>query len=39
VQWNDISKGMGKETPAYDDELQMRAFWSNWNKHVFQASV
>jgi p-cumate 2,3-dioxygenase alpha subunit len=39
AQWNDISKGMGKETPAYDDELQMRAFWSNWNKHVFAASV
>ena len=39
VQWNDISKGMGKQTPSYDDELQMRAFWSNWNKHVFQTSV
>lgn len=39
AQWNDISKGMGKETPAYDDELQMRAFWSNWNKHVFAASA
>jgi p-cumate 2,3-dioxygenase subunit alpha len=37
AQWNDISKGMGKETPSYDDELQMRAFWSNWNKHVFEA--
>jgi len=30
---------MGKQTPAYDDELQMRAFWSSWNQHVFQASV
>ena len=39
AQWNDISKGMGKQTPAYDDELQMRAFWSSWNQHVFQASV
>ncbi len=39
AQWNDISKGMGKETPAYDDELQMRAFWSNWNRHVFAASA
>ena len=37
VRWNDISKGMGKETPSYDDELQMRAFWSNWNRHVFEA--
>ncbi len=36
AQWNDISKGMGKPIPDYDDELQMRAFWSNWNKCVFQ---
>ena len=36
AQWNDISKGMGKENPSYDDELQMRAFWSNWNEHVFR---
>jgi len=36
AQWNDISKGMGKPVPDYDDELQMRAFWSNWNKRVFQ---
>jgi p-cumate 2,3-dioxygenase alpha subunit len=36
AQWNDISKGMGKERPSYDDELQMRAFWSRWNDHVFR---
>ena len=36
AQWNDISKGMGKEDPSYDDEAQMRAFWSNWNEHIFQ---
>ena len=24
AQWNDISKGMGKANPSYDDELQMR---------------
>jgi p-cumate 2,3-dioxygenase alpha subunit len=36
AQWNDISKGMGKESPSYDDEAQMRAFWSNWNERVFQ---
>ena len=39
VQWNDISKGMGKATPSYDDELQMRAFWSNWNRHVFETTI
>jgi p-cumate 2,3-dioxygenase alpha subunit len=27
---------MGKENPSYDDELQMRAFWSNWNEHIFR---
>lgn len=36
AQWNDISKGMGKESPSYDDESQMRAFWSSWNERVFQ---
>ncbi len=36
AQWNDISKGMGKESPSYDDEAQMRAFWSNWNERVFR---
>jgi p-cumate 2,3-dioxygenase subunit alpha len=29
--WNDISKGMAKEVPSYDDETQMRAFWTQWN--------
>jgi len=32
--WNDISKGMTKEQPAYDDELQMRAFWRHWHESV-----
>ena len=32
--WSDISKGMGKEVPSYDDEAQMRAFWSSWNERV-----
>jgi p-cumate 2,3-dioxygenase alpha subunit len=36
ARWNDISKGMGKENPSYDDELQMRAFWSQWNERVFR---
>ncbi|MCD9027979.1 aromatic ring-hydroxylating dioxygenase subunit alpha [Luteimonas sp. BDR2-5] len=34
VPWSDISKGMGKAMPNYDDELQMRAFWSQWNARV-----
>lgn len=32
--WNDISKGMGRETPSFDDEAQMRAFWSRWNEYI-----
>ena len=27
---SDISKGMKKEKVNYDDELQMRAFWTQW---------
>jgi p-cumate 2,3-dioxygenase alpha subunit len=34
ARWNDISKGMGKEVPSYDDESQMRAFWTEWNRRV-----
>jgi p-cumate 2,3-dioxygenase alpha subunit len=36
--WNDISKGMGREAPAYDDEVQMRAFWTQWHKMLQQAA-
>jgi p-cumate 2,3-dioxygenase subunit alpha len=39
AKWSDISKGMGKDNPAYDDELQMRAFWTEWNRRVFAADV
>ncbi len=31
VAWNDISKGMVREAPSTNDELQMRAFWRQWN--------
>lgn len=34
VPYSDISKGMGKEHPNYDDELQMRAFWTRWNQQI-----
>lgn len=33
AEWNDISKGMGLD-PRYDDEIQMRAFWMEWNRRV-----
>jgi p-cumate 2,3-dioxygenase alpha subunit len=29
VEWNDLSKGMDR-APKPDDELQMRAFWRQW---------
>lgn len=31
VSWNDISKGMQRDQSATNDELQMRAFWRQWN--------
>jgi len=37
--WNDISKGMAKERPAMDDEVQMRAFWTEWNARLARATV
>ncbi|MEO8722116.1 MAG: SRPBCC family protein [Sphingobium sp.] len=32
--WNDISRGMLRETPRGDDEAQMRAFWREWNRRM-----
>ena len=34
VEWNDISKGMNKEQCHVDDELQMRAFWREYNRRM-----
>jgi p-cumate 2,3-dioxygenase alpha subunit len=34
VPWSDISKGMGKAQASYDDELQMRAFWTRWQQYI-----
>ena len=31
VAWSDISRGMKREGPLIDDELQMRAFWRQWH--------
>jgi len=35
--WNDISKGMGMDA-SYDDEVQMRSFWKEWNRRVTQTA-
>lgn len=37
AQWNDISKGMGLDA-RYDDEIQMRSFWKEWNRRVSAAA-
>jgi phenylpropionate dioxygenase-like ring-hydroxylating dioxygenase large terminal subunit len=34
VEWSDISRGMGRQTPAIIDELQMRTFWREWNARL-----
>ena len=39
AHWNDISKGMGKAEPSYDDEAQMRAFWSEWQARISRAGA
>src|SRR5690625_4456186 len=32
IAYSDISKGMGKVTAAANDELQIRAWWREWNR-------
>jgi len=32
--WNDISRGMVRESPVFSDELQMRAFWREWDRRM-----
>ncbi len=39
VGWSDISRGMHRENPRTDDELQMRAFWRRWNELITAPSV
>tara|TARA_R110001592_G_scaffold240929_2_gene501301 strand:- start:134219 stop:135499 length:1281 start_codon:yes stop_codon:yes gene_type:complete len=34
VPWNDISKGMAKKQPSFDDEHQMRVFWREWDRRL-----
>jgi p-cumate 2,3-dioxygenase alpha subunit len=38
--YNDISKGMLREGGAsYDDEMQMRAFWTEWDRRLTAAEA
>jgi phenylpropionate dioxygenase-like ring-hydroxylating dioxygenase large terminal subunit len=34
VEWSDISRGMKREHPMTNDELQMRAFWRKWHELI-----
>jgi p-cumate 2,3-dioxygenase alpha subunit len=34
LSWSDISRGMAREAPNGNDELQMRTFWRRWNEMV-----
>jgi phenylpropionate dioxygenase-like ring-hydroxylating dioxygenase large terminal subunit len=34
VPWSDISRGMMSDAPTAVDELQMRAFWRQWNQRI-----
>ena len=37
VEWNDISRGMGRD-PVASDEEQMRAFWRRWQQQMGTAA-
>src|SRR5919106_3248913 len=32
VEWSDMSRGMKRQLPLHNDELQMRAFWRQWHE-------
>ncbi len=37
--WNDISRGMLRQTVAVDDEEQMRCFWREWGRRMAAAEA
>ena len=37
VEWNDLSRGMGR-APEANDEEQMRAFWRRWQQQMGDAA-
>jgi p-cumate 2,3-dioxygenase alpha subunit len=39
VEWSDLSRGMAREQPLATDELQMRAFWRQWQAHISGAGA
>jgi len=37
VGWSDISRGMQRDEPWSNDELQIRTFWRKWHESILQA--
>lgn len=37
VGWSDISRGMHRDAPWSNDELQIRTFWRQWHELILQA--
>ncbi len=37
VGWSDISRGMHRDVPWSNDELQIRTFWRQWHELILQA--
>jgi p-cumate 2,3-dioxygenase alpha subunit len=36
VEWNDVSKGMPLPEQGWEDEGQVRGFWTEWNRRLTQ---
>ena len=34
MPWSDISKGLGRDVPAHDDEAHIRSFWTEWSSKM-----
>jgi p-cumate 2,3-dioxygenase alpha subunit len=34
IEWNDLSRGMARQQPETNDELQMRVFWRRWAQQM-----
>jgi p-cumate 2,3-dioxygenase alpha subunit len=34
IEWNDLSRGMARQHPETNDELQMRVFWRRWAQQM-----
>jgi p-cumate 2,3-dioxygenase subunit alpha len=39
VEWSDMSRGMRRQHPLHNDELQMRVFWRRWHELITLAET